>query len=131
MPNGGYIAFEGEGNEPNGQGINGDLYVIINILPHDKFQRQGNDLGMKLNLNLYEAWCGCKKEIECVDGTKINVTIPELSENGKVLRVVKKGMPIYGPGGSGYGDLYLQVNYETPKKLTSKQKELLKQFYTE
>ena len=129
VPDGGYYVLEGEGNAPKSNGINGDLYIIFKVMPHSRFAYQSStNLSMSMNLNLYEAWCGCKKTIECIDGTKINVTIPELSEDGKVLRVAGKGMPNQ-PG--GYGDLYVVVHYDMPKKLTSKQKDLLKQFYTE
>ena len=60
------------------------------------------------------------------DKTKINVTIPELTVNEKILRVKNKGMK--APNGM-YGSLYLKVKYKTPKTISKKQKELLHEFY--
>jgi len=124
-----YLTIEGEGHEPKSKdGINGDLYVVIEVIPSVKFERKGIDLLTKLDLTLYEAWCGCKKTIDCIDGSKIEITIPELSEDKKMLRVQHKGMPDLR-GYSTYGDMYVQVNYKIPTKLTDKQKKLLKEIY--
>jgi molecular chaperone DnaJ len=117
----------GEGSESLRGGINGDLIIIFEVIEHSVFKRNGGDLIMDLELNLDEAWCGCKKEITCLDGSKINVTIPELTEHGKILRVPNKGLTTLQNYNNG--SLYLQILYKTPKKLNKKQKELIQEFY--
>lgn len=122
----------GEGSESLRGGINGDLIIIFKVKDHETFMRNGNDLVMDLNLTLEEAWCGCKKEITCLDGSKINVTIPELTQYGKILRVQNKGLkPLHSQNGYGQnnGSLYLQIKYKMPKTISKKQKDLLKEFY--
>lgn len=121
----------GEGSDSLRGGINGDLIIIFKVIEHPVFKRNGNDLVMNLELTLEEAWCGSKKEITCLDGSKINVTIPELTQYGKVLRVPNKGLvPLENKYYSnGNGSLYLQVSYKTPKTISKKQKELLHEFY--
>lgn len=116
----------GEGSESLRNGVNGNLIIVFAVNEHKVFKRNNFDLVMELELTLEEAWCGCKKEIECLDKSKINVTIPELTVNDKILRVQNKGLK--APNGM-YGSLYLKVKYKTPKTITKKQKELLHEFY--
>lgn len=120
------IKNTGEGSESLRNGINGDLIIVFAVYEHKVFKRNNFDLVMELELTLEEAWCGCKKEIECLDKTRINVTIPELTVNDKILRVQNKGLKI--PNGM-YGSLYLKIKYKTPKTISKKQKELLHEFY--
>lgn len=129
---GAYMSFTNEGNAPvkaNGDAINGDLNVMFHLLPHSKFTVEGQNLKMDLKVNLYEALCGAEKNITCLDGSTINVKIPELTENGKLLKINGKGLPNVNMV-NNIGSLIIRVVYEMPKKkLADKQIDLLKEFY--
>lgn len=118
------------GNEPlHGDGINGDLHVMVRISPSDVFRREGNDLIYILKLNLQEAWCGCKKKVTNLNGKVINVTIPELTKCG--ARFVSRGEGFYDLRQGTRGNFVITVDYEIPKKLTNKMKDMLAEFCKE
>ena len=129
---GAYTVFKGEGNAPmysDGNGINGDLLVRFNIIPHSIFTVEGQNLKMNLKLNIYEAWNGCIKDIKCLDGSIVKVKIPSLTEDGKLLQIKDKGLP-YINNNNSMGSLILKIVYEMPKsELTKEQINLLEQFY--
>lgn len=104
----------------------GDLYVYVNVSPHELFQREGDDILIELPLTFTEAALGSKKEIPTPMGDTARITIPEGTQAGKVFRVRGAGSP--NVQGQGEGDLLVQVSIETPVDLSSKQKELLKSF---
>lgn len=121
--------IEGRGNAAEGSGINGDLIVHVKVNPDKYFERPD-----PINLIHYEsvpfaeALLGFTKEFKCVDGSKVTVNAKELTKPGEAFIFKGKGMPdVMGRG--GYGDYAVVINYELPKKLTEKQKELLKNFY--
>ena len=71
---------------------------------------------------------GGQVEVPTIDGGKSKVKIPEGTESGKQFRIKGKGMPVLRS--KQRGDLYIQVEVETPKSLTRRQRELLKEFET-
>lgn len=120
---------DGKGNAPEGNGINGDLIVHVRINPDTYFERPD-----PVNLIHYEsvpfteALLGFKKDFRCIDGSTVTVNAKELTKPGEAFIFSGKGMPDVMNGGR-YGDYAVVINYELPKKLTDKQKELLKEFY--
>lgn len=104
----------------------GDLYVYIEVEPHSFFSREGDDVFLELPLTFVEASLGCKKEVPTPLGDSHKVSIPEGTQSGQILRVSGKGLR--NVHGQGKGDLLLRILVETPTRLTSKQKELLKSF---
>lgn len=119
------LKMTGHGDAGEGGGPPGDLYVFINVDPHPLFERQGDDLLLKLPIGFAEAALGCKKEIPTLFG-KSRITVPEGTQSGKVFRVRGQGCP--DVRGRGHGDLLVSVIVETPTKLSAKQKELLAEF---
>ena len=118
----------GNGCEPRTKGgINGDMIVVFHELPHSTFTRDGNNLLMDLEVDIDEALCGCSKEINTLDGHKIKIQIPELTEYGKVFRLAHKGIPHAQM--SSVGDLYVTVKYRKLNSITEKQKKLIREFY--
>ena len=75
---------------------------------------------------MVKATLGGQIDIPTIDGGKLNVSLPEGSQNNKHLRLKGKGMPVIRR--SNFGDLHLQITVETPINLTKKQKELLAEF---
>jgi molecular chaperone DnaJ len=120
------LRMGGYGDAGEGGGPPGDLYVYLNVRPHDIFQREGDDIVIELPISFSEAALGTKKEMPTPSGSSARVTIPEGTQNGKVFRVRSKGAP--NVHGGGQGDLLIQVVVETPVGLSDKQKDLLKEF---
>jgi curved DNA-binding protein len=106
-------------------GESGDLYLKIKFEKHDKYEKKGDDLHIRLSVDLYTAVLGGKKEIETIDGSKINITIPPETSSGKVLRVKGMGMMVTGTGSRG--DLFIKVMVTVPKNLTEQEKKLFNQ----
>lgn len=102
----------------------GNLYLTIRVQEHAVFKRKGDDLSMEVPVDLFTLLLGGRHEIVTLSG-KLQVTIPEGTQNGKTLRLAGKGMPVYGKPGQ-FGDLYARINVVLPKKLTDEQKDLVR-----
>jgi len=120
------IRLGGEGEAGARGGPAGDLYIFLNIRPHEFFQRDGADLFCKVPISMTTAALGGQLEVGSLDGAKSRVKIPDGTQSGKQFRLRAKGMPIMRS--SDVGDLYIQVAIETPQKLTKRQRELLEEF---
>lgn len=120
------LKVSGYGDAGIGGGPPGDLYVFINVQPHEIFERVGDDVIIDLPISFPEASLGCKKEVPSVIGHTCRLTIPDGTQNGKVFRVRGEGFP--NVHGSGKGDLLVRVFVETPTRLSSEQKKLLGEF---
>ena len=115
------LLAKGKGEKAQG-GKAGNLYITINVSPHPDYERKGNDLYMNMPVDLFTALLGGEMEIQTLSG-RINMKIPEGTQNGKQFRLKGKGMPVYGK--SSYGDLYVKIQVKLPDKLTPEQKELV------
>ena len=120
------IRLAGEGEAGLRGGPPGDLYIFLSIKPHEFFQRDGADLFCRVPIAMTTAALGGQIEVPTIDGGKTRVKIPEGTESGKQFRLKEKGMPVLRS--KQQGDLYIQVEVETPKNLTRKQRDLLKEF---
>ena len=119
------IRLAGEGEHGQGGGPAGDLYVQIHIKQHSVFQREGDDLHCEMPIGFTTAALGGEIEIPTLDGAA-KIKIPAETQSGKTFRLRGKG--IKGVRSSYPGDLMCHVVVETPVNLTSRQKELLKEF---
>lgn len=119
------IRLSGEGEPGDAGAPNGDLYVQINVKPHEIFEREGNDLHCSVPISVVTAALGGELEVPTLEG-KIEIDVPEGSQSGKQFRL--RGRGVRSVRTSGPGDLYCTVFVETPVRLTKAQKELLKQF---
>ena len=115
------LLAKGKGEKAQGGKV-GNLYITINVSPHPDYERKGNDLYMNMPVDLFTALLGGKMEIQTLSG-RINMKIPESTQNGKQFRLKGKGMPVYGT--SSHGDLYVKIQVKLPDKLTPEQKELV------
>ncbi|HNY35823.1 MAG TPA: molecular chaperone DnaJ [Candidatus Pacearchaeota archaeon] len=123
------IKVKGKGEAGKRGGEAGDLYIRISIKPHKIFERNGDDIYLKQDITFSEATLGGKIKIPTLEGEKIIVKIPNGTESGKILKISKRGIPHFS--GIGRGNLYLQLNIDTPEKLTKRQKELLEELKKE
>lgn len=125
VDNGMRLRISGKGDAGEEGGPPGDLYVDVQVAPHDFFEREGDDILLELPVDVVDAALGCKKEIPTLSGTA-RLTIPEGTQSGKVFRVRGEGFP--NVHGRGKGDLLVSIFVETPTALTPEQRELLEQF---
>ncbi len=119
------IRLAGEGEAGVNGGPPGDLYVQIHLKAHALFKRDGDDLHCEMPVSFATAALGGEVEIPTLDGHARLKVAPE-TQSGQVLRL--KGKGIKGVRSSAPGDLYCHVVVETPVKLSSRQKELLREF---
>lgn len=119
------IRVAGRGEAGVNGGPAGDLFVVIQIKPHDFFEREGDHIFCELPLTFAQAALGDEVEVPTVHG-KVQLKIPAGTQTGKTFRLRGKGAP--NVRGRGQGDQHVQVLVVTPTKLTEQQKELLREF---
>lgn len=120
------ISGEGEAGQRGAQA--GDLYVVIHIKEHDIFDRQGDDLFVKIKVPFTTASLGGEIDVPTIDG-KAKLKIPSGSQSNTIFKMRDKGIPYLHSSGSG--DQLVEIIIEVPEKLSKKQKELLKEFEKE
>ena len=125
VDNGDRIRLSGEGEAGENNGPAGDLYVHINVKDHPIFVRDGTDLYCDVPISFSTVALGGELEVPTLDG-KVKLKIPAETQSGKLFRLRSKG--VRSVRNSTKGDLLCRVVVETPVKLNSKQKDLLKEF---
>lgn len=118
------LASEGEAGLRGGP--SGDLYIFIEVRPHEIFERENQNLFCRIPVSMSTATLGGELEAPTLDGGRSRVKVPAGVQSGKQLRLKGKGMPALRGGGAG--DLYIELAVETPVNLTGRQKELLREF---
>ena len=114
------LKVSGKGNAAYGNGISGDLIVLIEEIPHDQFIRENNHLHHDLYISFSEAALGIAKEVALLEG-KVRIKLEAGIQAGKTLRLRGKGLPDLN--GYGKGDLLVHINVWTPKTLNREQKQ--------
>ncbi|QIE46767.1 molecular chaperone DnaJ [Pseudohalocynthiibacter aestuariivivens] len=120
------IRLSGEGEAGMRGGPPGDLYIFIEVAKHKLFEREEVNLFCNVPVSVATAALGGDIEVPTIDGGRSRVKIPAGSQSGRQMRLRNKGMPALRGGGSG--DMFIELAVETPVNLTSKQKELLREF---
>ena len=120
------IILRGQGSAGRNGGANGDLCIYVRVLPHDIFERDGDNLYCEVPISFAEAALGAEIDIPIIGGKTEKFTIPEGTQTDTSFTL--KGKGVANVNSKHKGDLVLTVNVETPKNLTSKQKELLSAF---
>ncbi len=121
------IRLAGEGEAGLRGGPPGDLYIFLDVAPHEIFRREGFDLFCRIPVPMTKAALGGEIEAPLLDGGRTKVKVPAGVQTGKQLRLRGKGMPVLQRAGQ-QGDLYIELMVETPVNLTQRQKELLSEF---
>lgn len=127
VDDGSQLRLAGEGEA--GSGGSGDLYIVVHVKKHPKFNRRGRDLHMVRDITFPEAAIGKKIDVEILNGDVEKLRIPEGTQNGDIFKIRGKGMP--GLRGSGQGDLYVEIHVKTPRKLTRRARKLLEELNDE
>ena len=120
------IRLAGEGEAGLRGAPPGDLYIFLTIQPHDFFQRSGADLACRVPIPMTTAALGGQIEVPTIEGKRARFTVPAGTQTGQTFRLKNKGMSILRS--QTRGDMFIETYVETPRNLTAKQKELLKQF---
>lgn len=120
------IRLSGEGEAGFRGGPNGDLYIFISVKPHKIFRREGANIYCKVPLKFTTAALGGSIEVPTIEGGRVKVNVPQGTQTGHQFRLKGKGMSVLR--GSSRGDMYIEVQVETPVKLDKKQKDLLQEF---
>ena len=120
------IRLSGEGEAGLRGGPSGDLYIFIEVREHGIFQREGGNLFCRVPVSMTSAALGGDIEVPTIDGGRSRVKIPSGSQSGRQMRLRNKGMPSIKS--SQIGDMFIELAIETPVNLTSRQKELLREF---
>ncbi|SPH23600.1 Chaperone protein DnaJ [Defluviimonas aquaemixtae] len=120
------IRLAGEGEAGMRGGPPGDLYIFIEVHEHPLFQRDGVNLFCRVPVAMTTAALGGEVEVPTIDGGRSRVKVPSGAQTGKHMRLRGKGMPALR--GGGVGDMLIEIAVETPVNLTSRQKELLREF---
>jgi curved DNA-binding protein len=116
------LRVAGKGERGPGGGPTGDLYVSVNVQKHPLFTREGADISIDWEIKFSEAALGTTIEVPTLNGIK-KVKIPAGASGNTKLRLKGEGMPHLQ--GRGKGDAYVRIVIKVPKKLSSKQKELV------
>ncbi|MCG9602953.1 molecular chaperone DnaJ [Vibrio sp. Isolate31] len=119
------IRLSGEGEAGEQGAPAGDLYVQVHVKEHNIFERDGNNLYCEVPVSFSMAALGGEVEVPTLDG-RVNLKVPEETQTGRMFRMRGKG--VKGVRGGGVGDLIVKLVVETPVKLSSRQKELLREF---
>ncbi|MDA3889787.1 MAG: molecular chaperone DnaJ [Allgaiera sp.] len=120
------IRLAGEGEAGMRGGPTGDLYIFIEVRDHGLFQRDGVNLYCRVPVGMSAAALGGDIEVPTIDGGRSRVKIPAGSQTGRQMRLRGKGMPALR--GGGVGDMMIELAVETPVNLTTRQRELLREF---
>ncbi len=120
------IRLAGEGEAGMRGGPPGDLYIFVEVTQHKLFERDSVNLYCRVPVSMANAAMGGAIEVPTIDGGRGRVQIPAGSQSGRQMRLRGKGMPALR--GKGIGDMFIELAVETPVNLTSRQKELLREF---
>ena len=118
------LRIAGEGESGTQGGTAGDLYVVIHVSEHERFERQGSNLYSSVPINFSQAALGAEIAVQTLSGQQ-QVKIPAGTQTGTVFRLKGQGMPVLG--GRGRGDLFVAVTVVTPTTLNREQRRILEE----
>ena len=117
------ISLQGYGEAGEKGAQSGDLYVIVHVKPHNRFERKGNNIFSTEHISISQAVLGDKIDVKTVDG-KITMKIPSGTQSGEVFRIKGQGMPQLGHSGNR-GDQMVTIIVDIPKNPTREQKRII------
>jgi molecular chaperone DnaJ len=130
IPPGGHtgsrVRFAGEGGPGQAGGAKGNLYLRLNVLPHERYERKGNDLHVTVGVPLYTAVLGGEVHVPTLKGTRLALKIPAGTQNGRTFKLSGQGMPNLKKQ-EVRGDLYAKVEVQLPTELNEREKQLFEE----
>jgi curved DNA-binding protein len=122
VENGQIIKIKGHGGKGRNAGPNGDLYIEFSVINNLQFKRDGNNLYVSEDLDVYKALLGGEIMVNTFDG-KVKLTVKPETQNGTKVKLKGKGFPKYKKEGQ-FGDLYVTYTIKMPTNLSAREKEL-------
>lgn len=119
------IRVAGKGQPGVGGGQAGDLFLVVHVLPHPVFRREGDDLHVSVPTPLYTAILGGEVLVPTPKGGRLALRIPAGTDNGRRIRLAGQGMPRMK--GGGRGDLYAEVVVQLPRDLSERERKLFEE----
>jgi curved DNA-binding protein len=129
IENGGKVRVSGEGGPGRNGGRKGDLLLVANVLRHPRFERDGDDLRLRLPVDMFTMLLGGEAQVTTLDGKTIKLKVPAGTANGKVIRLSGQGMPRLRNVGTR-GDLYVTLEALLPATLSERERELVEELRT-
>jgi curved DNA-binding protein len=123
VKDGARVRAAGEGEAGPGGGSSGDLFLVVHVLPHPRFDRRGQDLYTRVAVPVPIAVLGGEIGVTTLTGSVLRLKVPELSGSGRVFRLRGHGMPAVGRPDER-GDLYATVDVQVPGALTPEHRQL-------
>ncbi len=121
VDNGMQIRLPGEGGPGTNGGPNGNLFLVVDVKPHEYFKRREDDILLDLDINIAQAVLGSEIEVPTMDGQE-KLSIPSGTQPGQMFKLRGKGVPRIRQGGRG--DQRVIINVAIPSKLTGEQRDL-------
>lgn len=118
------VRVAGKGHPGSGGGPAGDLYLVVSVRPHPLFERDGDDLRVRVPTPLYTAVLGGEVLVPTLKGTRLALKVPPESQNGRRIRLSGQGMPRLK--GGGRGDLLVELVVELPTGLNERERQLFR-----
>jgi len=125
IEHGSQLRFAGEGDSGAYGGPSGNLYIELQVKPHDRFTRVDRDLVYELPMNIAQAALGTTVQVPTVDGDAFELELQPGTQHGEIHTIKGRGVPHLR--GSGRGNLLVRTHLVTPSKLSNDQKHLLEQ----
>jgi curved DNA-binding protein len=119
------IRIAGEGAPGYNGGARGDLYIVVKLQPHQRYERKGSDLSIKVDTSMFTLLLGGQIQVPTLDGKRITLNVPAQTQNGRTFRLSGQGMPHLHA--TLRGDLYVTVNALLPTNLGERERELLRE----
>jgi molecular chaperone DnaJ len=119
------IRFTGLGESGLHGGPAGDLWLVLHVKPHPRFQRKGDDLHCVLPISFTQAALGADVSVVTLDGDEKELIIPPETQTGRKFRIPGKGVSSLNSPKPKRGDLIVEVLVQTPKNLTQAQRRFL------
>jgi len=116
------VRVAGKGEQGASGGSAGDLYLVVSVKAHALFEREGDDLRVKVQTPLYTAILGGEVKVPTPRGTQLALKVPPETPNGLRMRLAGQGMPRVS--GTGRGDLYAEINVQLPRNLSPHEKDV-------
>ncbi|MFV0499678.1 MAG: molecular chaperone DnaJ [Bacilli bacterium] len=121
VDNGTQMRMSGKGEEGINNGPSGDLYLVFNVAPSKKFNRNNDDIFLELPINIADATLGTVMEVPTLNG-KVDLKVPKGTQSGTKFKLKNKG--VKNVNNSHYGDMYIIANVVTPTALNKEQTKL-------
>jgi DnaJ-class molecular chaperone len=121
VKDGSKIRIAGEGGSGRGGSNKGDIYLVVKVLPHQLYERKGDDLYTEVSVPLVTAMVGGEVGLPTLSGN-LSLKIPAETQNGKIFRLAGTGMPRLGD--SSYGNMFAEVKVVLPTNLSEEERRL-------